>query len=123
MRMCRAACARQQWASGVGALSPPTPPHAPHPPCHPALTLPLGLPSPPGPGPGRYPLPSPPPSSQVEDGIPTITLYAEPGVVGLYEKLGYVKDPEGIRGMAFQRKKTPGGKQGQGAGARLLTRA
>lgn len=64
----------------------------------------------------------------VEDGIPTITLYAEPGVVGLYEKLGYVKDPEGIRGMAFQRKKTAGGSskgglQGQGAGARLLTRA
>ncbi len=42
---------------------------------------------------------------QVEDGIPTICLYAEPGVVGLYEKLGYVKDPEGIKGMAFQRKK------------------
>ena len=42
---------------------------------------------------------------QVEDGIPTICLYAEPDVVGLYEKLGYVKDPEGIKGMAFQRKK------------------
>jgi len=41
----------------------------------------------------------------VEDGIPTITLYAEPNVVGLYEKLGFLKDPEGIRGMAFQRRK------------------
>lgn len=41
----------------------------------------------------------------VEDSIPTITLYAEPKVVALYEKLGFVKDPEGIRGMAFQRTK------------------
>lgn len=41
----------------------------------------------------------------VDDGIPTVTLYAEPNVVGLYEKLGFVKDPEGIRGMAFQRQK------------------
>lgn len=42
----------------------------------------------------------------VEDDIRIITLYAEPNVVGLYEKLGFVKDPEGIRGMAFQRKRT-----------------
>lgn len=41
----------------------------------------------------------------VQDDIPTITLYAEPNVVGLYEKLGFMKDPDGIRGMAFQRKK------------------
>lgn len=26
-------------------------------------------------------------------------------VVGLYKKLGFVDDPSGIRGMAFQRKK------------------
>ncbi|KAG2428846.1 hypothetical protein HYH02_014258 [Chlamydomonas schloesseri] len=52
----------------------------------------------------------------VEDGIPTITLYAEPQVVGLYEKLGYVRDPEGIRGMAFQRRK----KEKAGAGGALL---
>lgn len=39
----------------------------------------------------------------VEDGIPIVTLYAEPHVVGLYEKLGFIKDPEGIRGLAFQR--------------------
>lgn len=44
----------------------------------------------------------------VGDGIPTITLYADPNVIGLYEKLGYTKDPEGIRGMAFQRKKKTG---------------
>lgn len=31
--------------------------------------------------------------------------YAEPNVVGLYEKLGFVRDPEGIKGMAFQRRK------------------
>eukprot|EP00882_Tetradesmus_deserticola_P008157 GHRQ01008596.1.p1 GENE.GHRQ01008596.1~~GHRQ01008596.1.p1 ORF type:complete len:262 (+),score=88.88 GHRQ01008596.1:305-1090(+) len=41
----------------------------------------------------------------VQDGISTITLYAEPQVVGLYKKLGFVDDPEGIRGMAFQRKR------------------
>jgi ribosomal protein S18 acetylase RimI-like enzyme len=38
----------------------------------------------------------------VEHGISTITLYAEPGVVGLYEKLGFVKDPQGVKGLAFQ---------------------
>lgn len=41
----------------------------------------------------------------VQDDIPTITLYAEPAVIGLYEKLGFMKDPDGIRGMAFQRRK------------------
>lgn len=41
----------------------------------------------------------------VDEGIPTITLYAEPRVIGLYEKLGYMQDPEGIKGMAFQRQK------------------
>jgi ribosomal protein S18 acetylase RimI-like enzyme len=39
----------------------------------------------------------------VEDGIATITLYAEPQVVGLYKKLGFVDDPEGIKAMAFQK--------------------
>lgn len=38
----------------------------------------------------------------VDSGISTITLYAEPGVVGLYEKLGFIKDPQGVRGLAFQ---------------------
>ncbi|KAL6752525.1 acyl-CoA N-acyltransferase [Haematococcus lacustris] len=45
----------------------------------------------------------------VQDCIPTITLYAEPNVVSLYEKLGFMKDPEGIKGMAFQRSKKEGG--------------
>ncbi|KAK9812849.1 hypothetical protein WJX72_004691 [[Myrmecia] bisecta] len=44
----------------------------------------------------------------VTDGISTVTLYAEPNVVGLYEKLGFVRDPDGIRGMAFQRKSKTG---------------
>jgi aralkylamine N-acetyltransferase len=42
------------------------------------------------------------------EGITTITLYAEPGVVGLYQKLGFVQNPDGIRGMAFQRKSKAG---------------
>lgn len=41
-------------------------------------------------------------ASLVTEGITIITLYAEPGVVGLYEKLGFVKDPEGVKGLAFQ---------------------
>lgn len=41
-------------------------------------------------------------ASLVQDGISTITLYAEPNVVGLYEKLGFVQDPQGIKGLAFQ---------------------
>ena len=40
--------------------------------------------------------------SIVEEGIPVVTLYAEPGVVGLYEKLGFEVDPIGVKGMAFQ---------------------
>jgi len=42
-------------------------------------------------------------TSLVAEDISTITLYAEPKVVGLYEKLGFQKDPQGIKGMAFQR--------------------
>jgi aralkylamine N-acetyltransferase len=37
----------------------------------------------------------------MDDGIPTIALYAEPNVVALYEKLGFAKEPEGIMGMGF----------------------
>ena len=36
-------------------------------------------------------------SSLAEEDISIITLYAEPKVVGLYEKLGFLKDPEGIK--------------------------
>ena len=35
--------------------------------------------------------------SLTEEDISTITLYAEPKVVGLYEKLGFQKDPAGIK--------------------------
>lgn len=44
----------------------------------------------------------------VQQGIPTVTLYAEPGVVGLYEKLGFVKDPMAVKGLAFQSKSERG---------------
>lgn len=44
----------------------------------------------------------------VDEGIPTVTLYAEPGVVGLYEKLGFVKDPMQVKGLAFQSKSQRG---------------
>ena len=36
-------------------------------------------------------------TSLVAEDISTITLYAEPKVVGLYEKLGFQKDPQGIK--------------------------
>ena len=36
-------------------------------------------------------------SSLAEEDISTITLYAEPKVVGLYERLGFQKDPAGIK--------------------------
>lgn len=52
----------------------------------------------------------------VEDGIPTITLYAEPAVISMYERLGFIKDPEGIQGMAFQRKEVPGARGLQQSG-------
>ena len=48
--------------------------------------------------------------SIVEEGIPVVTLYAEPGVVGLYEKLGFEVDPVGVKGMAFQ----SGSRRGKG---------
>ena len=44
------------------------------------------------------------------DGIPLITLYAEPGVVGLYEKLGFLRDSHEVKGMAFITK-TPQGRE------------
>ncbi len=36
------------------------------------------------------------------DDIANIALFAEPNVVGLYEKLGFIKDPQGVKGLAFQ---------------------
>ena len=49
-----------------------------------------------------------------EGGVGGWTLYAEPDVVGLYTRLGFVTDPQGVKGMAFQRKSA--------AGAALLAR-
>ena len=46
-------------------------------------------------------------ASLVEDGISTVTLYAEPNVVGMYQKLGFVVDPVGVKGMAFQKSLAP----------------
>ena len=44
----------------------------------------------------------------VQADIQTICLYAEPNVVSLYEKLGFVKDPYGVKGMAFRAESKPG---------------
>ena len=42
-------------------------------------------------------------------GVRAVSLYAEPGVVGLYERLGFVTDPGGAKGMAFQKSSEAGG--------------
>ncbi|XP_055805741.1 serotonin N-acetyltransferase 2, chloroplastic [Solanum dulcamara] len=38
-------------------------------------------------------------------GITNIALYSEPRVLGFYRPLGFVADPDGIRGMVYSRKK------------------
>ncbi|KAM3328223.1 serotonin N-acetyltransferase 2, chloroplastic [Capsicum galapagoense] len=38
-------------------------------------------------------------------GITNIALYSEPRVLGFYRPLGFVMDPDGIRGMVYSRKK------------------
>jgi GNAT superfamily N-acetyltransferase len=54
----------------------------------------------------------------VAEGVPAVTLFAEPGVVGLYERLGFVKDPAGVKGLAFQPKSRAGqALRGSGAAA------
>ncbi|OMO93672.1 hypothetical protein CCACVL1_06396 [Corchorus capsularis] len=40
----------------------------------------------------------------LEKGICNIALYSEPRVLGFYRPLGFVADPDGIRGMVFSRK-------------------
>ncbi|KAK4777899.1 hypothetical protein SAY87_018086 [Trapa incisa] len=40
----------------------------------------------------------------VERGISNIALYSEPRVLGFYRPLGFVADPDGIRGMVYSRK-------------------
>lgn len=42
-------------------------------------------------------------------GVRAVSLYAEPNVVGLYERLGFVTDPGGAKGMAFQKTSAAGG--------------
>ena len=44
----------------------------------------------------------------VNEDITIISLYAEPEVVGLYNRLGFVASPGGIKGMAFQKSSKPG---------------
>ncbi|KAL8518395.1 hypothetical protein ACS0TY_009687 [Phlomoides rotata] len=39
-----------------------------------------------------------------EKGINNIVLYSEPRVLGFYRPLGFVADPDGIRGMVYSRK-------------------
>ncbi|XP_050374226.1 serotonin N-acetyltransferase 2, chloroplastic [Argentina anserina] len=40
----------------------------------------------------------------VGKGIGNIALYSEPRVLGFYRPLGFVADPDGIRGMVYSRK-------------------
>ncbi|KAI3768295.1 hypothetical protein L2E82_18851 [Cichorium intybus] len=40
----------------------------------------------------------------LQKGITNIALYSEPRVLGFYRPLGFVSDPEGIRGMVYSRK-------------------
>lgn len=47
-------------------------------------------------------------ASLVNEDITTVSLYAEPNVVGLYNRLGFVANPDGIKGMAFEKSSKPG---------------
>ncbi|KAJ9147290.1 hypothetical protein P3X46_029467 [Hevea brasiliensis] len=40
----------------------------------------------------------------LKKGIANIALYSEPRVLGFYKPLGFVADPDGIRGMVYSRK-------------------
>ncbi|XP_074290984.1 GCN5-related N-acetyltransferase 1, chloroplastic [Silene latifolia] len=40
----------------------------------------------------------------LQKGITNIALYSEPRVLGFYRPLGFVADPDGIRGMVYLRK-------------------
>ncbi|CAI9282849.1 unnamed protein product [Lactuca saligna] len=40
----------------------------------------------------------------LQKGITNIALYSEPRVLGFYRPLGFISDPEGIRGMVYSRK-------------------
>ncbi|KAL1569862.1 GCN5-related N-acetyltransferase 1, chloroplastic [Salvia divinorum] len=41
----------------------------------------------------------------LDKGITNIALYSEPRVLGFYRPLGFVADPDGIRGMVYSRNK------------------
>lgn len=41
-------------------------------------------------------------------GVCNIALYAEPNVVGFYRPLGFISDPDGVRGMAYKRSRGGG---------------
>ncbi|KAK9707085.1 hypothetical protein RND81_07G171400 [Saponaria officinalis] len=40
----------------------------------------------------------------VNKGVTNIALYSEPRVLGFYRPLGFVSDPDGIKGMVYSRK-------------------
>lgn len=44
-------------------------------------------------------------ASLVQNGICNIALYAEPSVINFYKPLGFIPDPDGIRGMAFRKRR------------------
>ncbi|VFQ95312.1 unnamed protein product [Cuscuta campestris] len=41
----------------------------------------------------------------LEKGVTNIALYSEPRVLGFYRSMGFVADPDGIRGMVYSRKR------------------
>jgi ribosomal protein S18 acetylase RimI-like enzyme len=52
----------------------------------------------------------------IEKDIQNVSLYAEPAVVGLYQKCGFEEDPGGTSGMAFRRARRRRGSASDGAG-------
>lgn len=52
----------------------------------------------------------------IENDIQNVSLYAEPAVVGLYQKCGFEEDPGGTTGMAFRRARRRRGSASDGAG-------
>ena len=44
----------------------------------------------------------------VSDGVNAVTLYAEPNVVHMYEKLGFLQEPKNVQGLSFQRTSAAG---------------
>ena len=44
----------------------------------------------------------------VADGVNAVTLFAEPNVVRMYEKLGFLTEPRKVQGLSFQRSSPAG---------------